>query len=342
MNIERGWFVHADGGKAELRTIALPELLPHEVRVRVHASGLNRADLLQVKGLYPAPESTPPHLRSALGLEFAGVIEACGSDVHSVDVGDRVMGIVPAGGLSSYVQTPATQLMPVPESKTLQDAAGFSEVFLTAFDALCTEGSRHGLPGQLALKENDFCLVHAVGSGLGTAALQLGLALGYRVIGTSRRDERLKACARLGLQHGVHVGDGQFVGQVRNITGNRGVARILDTVGGAYLGQNLQCLSPCGTLVVLGLLGGANEGQVSTALMVQKRLSIEGRSMRGRSEYEKEQLMKACARQILPMWETGAIKPVVDRVMPADNLMQAIDIMKKSEHLGKIILDWGV
>ena len=230
----RAVLIQEPGGPKVLRPGVVPDPAPSpgEILVRVRASALNRADLLQRQGLYPPPPGVHPQIP---GLEFAGSVETIGSGVTEFQPGQRVMGLLPGAGYAQKVVTPERLALPVPDRLSFQEAAGIPEVFLTAFDALHLQG---GLgPGQTVL-------LHGAGSGVGTAALQLCRLTGATSIGTSRSRAKLDRCRDLGLDHAVFTGRGDFRDAVLEFTAGRGVDLILDMVGAAYLEQNLSCLAP--------------------------------------------------------------------------------------------------
>ncbi len=310
-----------------LGTLGVRDAAPGEVRVRVVAAGLNRADILQRKGFYPAPPGVPADVP---GLEYAGTVEQVGEGVRELAVGDRVMGITGGGAMATYVNVHAREVLRVPEGMSLTDAAAIPEVFLTAYDAMFSQG---GLGfGQLVL-------VHAVGSGVGTAALQLGLAAGARVVGSSRTDDKLERCRELGLRDGLCVRDKTFAAEFAELT--RGVLAdvILDTVGGAYLADNLKVIASQGRLVIVGLLGGA-AAELPLGLLLAKRASVIGTVLRSRSLEEKIAVTQLFARTALPWFESGRLKPIVETVLPMTEVREAHTRMEGNATFGKIVLAW--
>jgi NADPH2:quinone reductase len=300
---------------------------PGEVRVKVAAAGLNRADCLQRKGFYPAPPGVPADVP---GLEFAGTVEALGDGVSGWSVGAPVMGIVAGGGMATHLVLHARELIAVPKGMALEDAAAIPEVFLTAYDGLCLQAGL-GL-GQVAL-------LHAVGSGIGTAALQLCLATGARPVGTSRTQDKLERCAELGLRDGILVQDGKFASALAERTGGRLADAILDTVGGAYLTENLKALAPLGWLVVIGLLGGA-AAELPLGLLLAKRGRVAGSVLRSRPLEEKIALAQRFSAAVLPLFEAGQLRPVVDAVLPMAQIGEAHSRMEANESFGKLVMRW--
>lgn len=298
---------------------------PGEVLIEIAAAGLNRADILQRRGFYPAP---PGAVADVPGLEYAGTVAAVGAGVQSAAIGDRVMGIVAGGGMATRIVVHERELIPVPAGMALEQAAAIPEVFLTAFDALFVQG---GLTmGQTAL-------IHAVGSGVGTAAVQLATVAGARAIGTSRTADKLERCSNFGLGDRILVGDGGFASRVQELCGGADV--ILDTIGAAYLEENVRALAPRGRLVVVGLLGGVN-GSAPLAVLLAKRASIIGTVLRSRPLEEKAALARRFAAEIVPLFEAGRLEPVIDRVLPMAEIAAAHDRMESNASFGKIVLRW--
>lgn len=319
--------IQAPGDVDVLRLEAYPvrEPGPGEVLVEVRAAGLNRADLLQRRGFYPAPPGAPPDVP---GLEYAGVVARVGEGVESPAVGDRVMGIVGGGAMATHLVVHARETIPIPEDLTCEYAAAIPEVFLTAWDALF---------GQADLKMGETVLVHAVGSGVGTAAVQLAKAAGARPVGTSRTPAKLARCeAELGVET-VLAEDGRFADALRAKAGRADV--ILDTVGAAYLEENLEALAPGGRIVVVGLLGGAS-GELPLGTLLAKRARLFGTVLRSRPHEEKATLAQAFARQVLPLLADGRVRPIVHSVLPMEDVAEAHGRMASNEPFGKIVLKW--
>lgn len=298
---------------------------PGEVLVRVAAAGLNRADCLQRRGFYPAPPGVPADVP---GLEYAGVIEAVGQGV-AFGKGDRVMGIVAGGGMSEYVVAPECEVLPVPDALSLEEAAAVPEVFLTAYDAILVQA-------RLSLGET--LLIHSVASGVGTAAIQLGAVVGATTLGTSRSPDKLKRCEQLGLHHGVLVQDQQFSAQVLELS-PRGIDVTLDTVGAAYLAQNIKVAASRGRIVVIGLMGGV-KGELPLGLLLSKRARLVGSVLRSRSLDEKATLAQSFKHHVLPLFKQGRLRPVIDDVLPMTDIAEAHRRMDANETFGKLVLKW--
>jgi putative PIG3 family NAD(P)H quinone oxidoreductase len=310
----------------QLREVARPSPGEGEILVRVAASGLNRADLMQRRGTYPAPPGAPADIP---GLEFSGTVAAVGGGVRRWSVGDAVMGIVGGGGYGEYVLTREDEAVPVPDGCTLLEAGAVPEVFMTAFDALVL---------QEGLSSGETVLVHAVGSGVGTAALQLARHLGTRVIGTSRTPAKLERAGALGLEHPVLAG-GDWASRVLEITEGRGVDVILDLVGGPYVRDNQQVLARRGRHIVVGVPGGPR-AEIDLRTLMVKRASIRGTVLRARPHEEKARLARAFEEQVMPGFASGALRPVVDRVFGPSQAAEAHRLLEASETFGKVLLEW--
>ncbi len=324
----RAVVVTAAGGPEVLGYVEVDDPLPGpgEVRVRVRAAGVNRADLLQRMGLYPPPAGTRADI---LGLEFAGEIERLGSGATRWKPGDRVMGIASGAAQAQLVVADERMLLPVPPQLTDAEAAAIPEAFLTAHDALYQ---------QARLSADETVLIHAVGSGVGTAALQLAHAGGNPTLGTSRTAGKLERAAKLGLAHGILAErGGQFAEAVLERTGGAGADVILDFVGAAYLDQNLRALALRGRLVVLGTLGGSR-AELDLGRLLARRIAVVGTVLRSRSLDEKIAVTESFARTGLPLLESGAVGPIVDRVFPAAEARAAHERLSSNEGFGKLVL----
>lgn len=310
----------------ELREVPRPDPGPGEVRVRVASSGLNRADLSQRLGRYPAPPGSPQDI---LGLELAGTVDAVGAGVRGLVAGDPVMGILGGGGYAEYAISPAETLVRTAADMALTTAGAIPEVFMTAFDAAFM---------QEGLKAGETLLVHAVGSGVGTAALQLARRAGAHVIGTSRTADKLARAVELGLEHAV-LADERWPERVLELTSGRGVDVILDLVGGAYLAGNQRVVAERGRHIVVGVPAGA-EATLSLRALMGRRASIRGTVLRARPLAEKAALARAFEREVLPGFAAGELAPVIDQVFPASAVADAHRRMESNESFGKILLEW--
>lgn len=300
-----------------------------ELAVDVQAAGLNRADLLQRRGLYPAPKWAPADIP---GLEYAGVVAARGEGVTRFEVGQRVMGIVAGGAMSEQLVVHEREAMPVPEGLSLVEAAAIPEAFLTAWDALFHIA---------ALKMGQGALVHAVASGVGTAATQLIRAAGARSIGTTRSESKLERCAEYGLDQGLVVDAKapRFAAQVREAFGGQGADVILDFVGAAYLEENLAALRTGGIVVVLGLMGGAT-GTLPLGELLKKRARLVGSTLRARPLEEKAALAQDFTERGVPLLARGALRPVVEDVMDMERIAEAHTRLENNATVGKLVLRW--
>lgn len=315
-----------DADVLRVQTVPKPEPGPGEVLVRVASSGVNRADLSQRRGSYPAPEGFPQDIP---GLEFAGTVEEVGADVTRWSPSDAVMGITGGGGYAEYLVATADTVIPSPRGVPLPDAGAIPEVFITAWDALFL---------QEGLSAGETLLVHAVGSGVGTAAVQLGRAFGVTVVGTSRTPDKLDRAVELGLQHAVQA-DERWPDRVLDVTEGRGVDVILDLVGGPYLAGNQRVLAKRGRHVVVGVTGGA-KAEVDLRALMRTRGSVRGTVLRARSQREKAEIALGFTRVVVPRFEDGSLKPVVDRVFPPEEAAQAHRLVETNGTFGKVLLQW--
>ena len=311
----------------ELQDRPTPEPGLNQIRVRVRASALHRADILQRQGNYPVPPGAPPDIS---GLEYAGEVDAIGLGVSMWKTGDTVMGVVPGGGHAEYLCVHEREAIAVPDGMPPDEAAAIPEAFLTAYDALFT---------RLALRARETVLIHAVASGVGTAALQLARVAGARVVGTARSPAKLERAKKLGLDVAVDSTRKDWAAQVEGSIGSERVHAVLDLVGGSYLQGNLRVLATRGRLVVVGLTGGAT-AQFNMGVLLRKRLTIVGTVMRARPLEEKIAIARDFAERVVPLFETGRITPVIDRVMPFTEIRAAHTLMESNETFGKIVLRW--
>lgn len=298
-----------------------------EVLVRVRAAALNRADLLQRRGLYPPPPGTREDIP---GLELAGEVVKAGEGVTAWKPGDRVMAIASGEAQAELAVVHERMLLRVPDGMSFEDAGAIPEAGITSHDALFTLGGlRPGWP----------VLVHAVGSGVSTAAVQIAKAAGATVIGTSRTPEKLERARALGLDHGILVGkeEPRFADEVKKLTGRRGAPLVLDFVGAPYAAENLAALASGGRVVVIGTMGGAKPA-LDLSLLMRARGAIVGTVLRPRPIEEKIAATQAFAKDVLPLVAAGKVKPVVDATMPASSAREAHERMEKNDTFGKLVL----
>jgi NADPH2:quinone reductase len=317
------------GGSEVLETQERPKPEPGvgQIRVRVRASALNRADILQRQGNYPVPAGAPADIS---GLEYAGEVDLLGPSATLWKIGDRVMGLVGGGGHAEFLCVHEREAIPTPNAMPWEQVAAIPEAFLTAYDALFN---------RLNLRTGETLLIHAVGSGVGTAALQIARVSGARVIGTSRAAVKLEGAKKLGLDVAIHVSDSEWAAQVEAAVGAECVHAVMDLVGGSYLEGNLRVLSVRGRIVVVGLTAGAT-AQFNMGALLRKRLTMVGTMLRARPIEEKIALARDFAERIVPLFETGRLRPVVDRVFPFDEIRNAHQLMESNKTFGKIVLRW--
>jgi putative PIG3 family NAD(P)H quinone oxidoreductase len=306
-----------------LREVPDPVPGPEEVRVRLSATAVNRADLLQRMGLYPGP----PMPLEIPGLEFAGTVVEVGERVTGRAVGDRVMGIVGGGAYAEQLVVHERQTMPVPDALTLVDAAAVPEVAITAYDALVLQGG---------LSTGGWALVHAGASGVGSAAIQLVRAVGARVV-TTCSTSKVAACRELGAQVVVDHTSEDFLEAVREATGGAGVDVVLDVVGGDYVARNLSACRVGGTVVQVGILRGGN-AEVPVGTLLTRRIRWVGTVLRGRPIEEKIAVTQRCAHDLVPLYDAGVVRPVIDRVLPIEQVAAAHEHVAANANVGKVLL----
>jgi putative PIG3 family NAD(P)H quinone oxidoreductase len=301
-----------------------PVPAPGEVLLRVRATALNRADLLQRRGFYPPPPGVSP----ILGMEASGEIESVTEGVQGWAPGQRVCALLAGGSYAEKATVPAGQLMPVPDNIDMITAGGIPEVFFTAHDNLLTRGR---------LQRGETALIHGGAGGVGTAAIQVARRAGARVIVTAGSAERLERCRELGAHHGINHREEDFVARVAEITDGRGADVILDIIGAAYLERNLQALARDGRLVVIGMQGGVR-AEVDLNTMLARRLTVVGTTLRGRPLEQKAEIVRRATEDLLPGFADGSLRPVIDRVLPLDRVVEAHRAMEAGEPVGKIVL----
>lgn len=301
-----------------------PPLGADEVRVAVRAAGVNRADLLQCLGHYPAPPGAPADIP---GLEYAGEVIEVGDRVDTRAPGDRVMGLVGGGAYAEQVVAHARELIPIPSGLDYAEAAAIPEAFVTAFDALYTQGGL-GLGTRV--------VIHAVASGVGTAAVQLVKAAGGVSIGTTRTEDKLEAARALGLDHGVVAEGGRFADAVAK---HGPVDLVLELVGGEYVAEDTRCLRTGGRIVLVGLLAGT-ACTLPLATVLTRRIELRGTVLRSRSIEDKIAVAQTFARHVVPLFERGDLKPVLGARYPMSAAADAHRQMRSNDLIGKIVLEW--
>jgi NADPH:quinone reductase len=311
----------AEGGDLVLAQVPTPQPRDREALVRIRAAGLNRADVSQRRGKYPAPPGFPQDIP---GLEFAGVVEDAGTTRWRA--GTRVCGLTGGGAQAEFIATPGDLLLEIPPDVSDVEAGAIPEAYITAHDALVT---------QAALRARERLLIHAVASGVGIAAVQVAKALGCTTFGTTRTPEKLKRMEGIGLDFGCKPE--RFDEAILAMTAGAGVDVILDPVGGAYFERNLNVLGQLGRLVILSTMGGAS-ATLAIPVLMRKRLRVMGTMLRNRSHEEKAQATQAFARDLLPLFAGGALKPVIDAVYPLERAVEAYQAMESNRTFGKIVL----
>jgi NADPH:quinone reductase len=324
----------------EIRQFGAPEVLreatrpdpvpaPGELLVRVAASGINRPDVLQRKGLYPMP----PGVSDLPGLEIAGTVaggDAAELATAGLALGDRVCALVAGGGYAELCVAPIAQTLPSPRGLTDIEAASLPETFFTVWQNVFHIAE---------LQAGEWLLVQGGSSGIGVTAIQLAKALGARVIVTAGSDEKCAACLGLGADHAINYRTQDFVADVLRITGKHGVDVVLDMVAGDYLAREVECLATDGRIAVIAVQGGTKSA-LDVGALLRKRLTIAGSTLRPRSVTYKGMLARELRERVWPLIESGRVKPVIHRVFPAAQAAAAHALMESSTHVGKIVLTW--
>ena len=324
----------------EISTYGKPEVLrlterpqpapgPDEVLIRVAASGVNRPDVLQRKGMYPVP----PGASDLPGLEVAGVIvegDAKALAAAGLKVGDRVCALVAGGGYAEFCVAPIGQCLPVPAGLSDIEAASLPETFFTVWSNVFDRGR---------LQAGQAFLVQGGTSGIGVTAIQMARAAGATVIATAGSAEKAAACTALGAHHAINYREQDFVAEVDRITGGKGVDVILDMVAGSYIARELKCMAEDGRLVIIAVQGGI-DAQIDAGAVLRRRLTITGSTLRPRPVAFKTAIAAALRSKVWPWLETGIVKPVIHQVFPAAQAAQAHALMESNQHIGKLVLQW--
>jgi len=313
------------GGVEELRIRSVPDPQPEaqELLIKVHSTALNRADILQRMGLYPAP----PSKYEIPGLEFAGTVKDAGPEVTGLSIGDQVMGIVSSGAYAELLTVHYRQVMVIPESLNIQKAAAIPEAWLTAYDALVDKGG---------VQKNQTCLIHAGASGVGTAAIQIAKRLGAKVAITAS-EAKIASCMALGADRGIDYRQEDFVEAVQTWTKGNGVDVIIDLVGGSYLQRNVKAISSKGVIVQVGLMG-SGKPELNLGTLLRKRITLIGTVLRSRSLEEKIALTKKFSLHLLSEFD-NQFETVIDSVFPFESIAEAHTRMENNLNTGKIIID---
>jgi len=308
----------------EVQDVPDPEAKPGEVIVRVAATAVNRADLLQRQGNYPPPHGAAPYL----GLECSGTIAALGESVAGWNVGDEVCALLAGGGYAELVAVPVGQLMPVPHGTSLVDAAALPETSCTVWSMVF--GAGHLQPGERLL-------VHGGTSGIGTMAIQLAHQRGAVVFATAGTPRKVEFCRELGADVAINYRDEVFDDRVLAETGGQGVDVVLDNMGALYLPRNISSLAVGGRLVVLGLQGG-RKGELDLGALLAKRASVLAAGLRSRPLQQKAEIAAETVHAVWPLIESGAVRPIIDRILRIDDAAEAHRLVESSEHIGKVLL----
>lgn len=321
------------GGPEVLRLVSrtMPVAAEGEVLVRVHASGVNRPDLLQRAGGYPPP----PGVSDIPGLEIAGDIvsgDARAMADAGLQVGSMVCALVAGGGYAQYCVVPVPQCLPVPHGLTAVQAASLPETFFTVWSNVFDRGQ---------LKAGETLMVQGGTSGIGVTAIQLAKSFGATVVATAGSDDKCAACLGLGADHTINYRTQDFVQEVARITNKRGVDVILDMVAGDYLAREVRCLAEDGRIVIIAVQGGINS-EVNAGLVLRKRLTITGSTLRIRPVAFKGAIAADLRSNVWPLLESGVVRPVIHTALPAAQAAAAHALMEAGQHIGKVVLQWEV
>lgn len=313
-----------DASGMQLGQMAIPEPGPDDLLVRVLAAGVNRPDILQRQGLYPAPEDASP----VLGLEVAGEVVACGKQVSRWNVGDKVCALVNGGGYADYALAPAAQCLPIPAGYSCVQAAALPETFFTVW---------HNLFQRVQLQSGERLLIHGGTSGIGVAAIQIARALGVEVMATAGSVAKCAAITQLGA-HAIHYREQDFVAEVKRLTQGQGANVILDMVGADYIQRNFLAAAKEGRIVNIAFLNGSKANVDFMPLML-KRLTLTGSTLRAQSAAVKAGIARELEATIWPLLDNKTITPLIDSVFTFDDVVAAHRHMESNQHIGKIILD---
>jgi NADPH2:quinone reductase len=318
--------IAAAGGPEQLTLArrAIPSPGSGEVLVRVVAAGVNGADVLQRRGLYPPPQGTS----DIPGLEVAGEVVARASDVLNIKVGERVTALLSGGGYAEYAVAAESLCLPIPEGLSLIEAAALPETYLTVWSNLFECGD---------LSSGETVLVHGGAGGIGTTAIQLAAARGALVLATAGSAEKARVCEQLGAVRGIDYRSEDFVHIARQATGGRGVDLILDIIGASYLERNLAAAAPGGRLIVISLIGGTHT-EINLGTLMRKCLTLMGSTLRSKSVREKAMIANAVRRNVWPLISAGQVRPTIYATFPLWNASEAHRLMESSQHIGKIVL----
>lgn len=312
-----------ENGQYSLRECKEPTLAPENLQIKVAYAGVNRADLFQKLGKYPLPVSKPP----IPGMEVSGEVIKCGEDTREFRIGDKVCALLGEGAFAERISVPASLVLPLPKSVTLEEGAALPEACFTAWV---------NLVWQAKLKAGETVLIHGGASGIGIVAIGIARLLGARVFATAGTDEKCAACVKVGAE-AINYKTEDYVERVRALTGGKGVDVIMDMVGGDYFGRNLECLAQGGRLTIIALLKGAKvEASISPILL--KHLTVTGSTLRARTTAEKAQMAKEIKKTLWPRLEKGELKPVIDQIFSLKDTEKALVRMQEGLNVGKILI----
>jgi NADPH2:quinone reductase len=318
--------IASPGGPEQLRIAVRPVPKPgtQEVLIRVTAAGVNRPDVMQRQGRYPPPAGAS----DIPGMEAAGEIVSLGAGVTGLAVGDQVTSLLSGGGYAEFAVAAAPLCLPVPKGLSLAEAAAVPETFFTVWDNLFTRGR---------CKSGDAVLIHGGTSGIGTTAIQLAKTLGARVYATAGSDDKARACERLGAVRGINYRTEDFVEVVLAATGGKGADVILDMIGGDYFDRNLKVAANEGRLVIIAMQGGAR-AEIKLNVLLTKRLTVAGSTLRARTVEEKAAVAGAVHTNVWPLLSSGRVRPIIHATFPLAEAAAAHQLMESSNHIGKIVL----
>ncbi len=308
----------------EIGTRQIPDPTDHEVLIKVAATGLNRADVMQRNGNYPPP----PGASDILGLEVSGIIAKVGPEVSDHSVGDEVCALLAGGGYAEYCVAPASSCLPVPTGMSLVEAGALPETFFTVWANLFMRGK---------LKAGERCLIHGGTSGIGSTAIQLAKAFGAEVYTTAGSDEKCAACIDFGATAAINYRTTDFVDEIKTLTGGKGVNLILDIISGEYVAKNIKCLTDEGRMVIIATQGGFR-AQINVLPIMTKRLTITGSTLRPRTIEQKAEIADELRTLAWPLLNESKIKPIIDSVFPMDEVRAAHKRIDSGSHIGKILL----
>jgi NADPH2:quinone reductase len=310
----------------QVREYEKPQITANEVLVKVKAAGVNRPDVAQRAGRYPAPTGVPAEIP---GLELAGIVESIGAGVKAIKPGDSVCALVAGGSYAEYCVVPSELCLPIPKGLGFLEAASLPETYFTVWSNVFDRGN---------LQPGETLLVHGGSSGIGTAAIQLAKALGNSVYASAGSKEKCEYCEHLGANKCINYKEEDFVAVLKTLSNNKGIDVILDMVGGEYINKNIDLLAEDGRLVFINAMKGF-KAEVDFLKVMQRRLTITGSTLRARPNSFKTKIAENLIKHVWPLIEAGKIKPIIYKTFPLDQAAEAHRLMESSEHMGKIMLE---